>query len=428
MEIWKNQTLTRNKVIVPACILRVVYDFVYCSVSARYWSYAGLTVDFDLSKYLLSWLGFIIAMLFIPIRSGKSSSVMLQWLFLLGILPICSFFGLSSHAMNESSPIFFVVVLIGYIFGVLLINLIPDFSIKQPSRTAALFDYLLPAILFFIVGATFIYCGIHVNVFTNMMTTEIYDIRASVNMPVILSVLFTMSYRAICPILLIVSLAKHRYNAVVLYCFIQIIMYMLVPNKEIVFSLLLCLLAYYFLKRDLFYKGMTIVLCISLFISAISALGFNFLDFAAIVPNRLMAYPAQNEFEHFAFFSQNELLYYSESSLGKLLGLHYPYGEYSSGQIVGFFFHQTQTNSNVGFWGYGYDDFGFIGVILASVLVSLVLKLFDSLDCNQNLVAACALYPVTSLINVSTTASLVSGGILASLFLLAILDKDYLGF
>jgi hypothetical protein len=117
---------------------------------------------------------------------------------------------------------------------------------------------------------------------------------------------------------------------------------------------------------------------------------------------------------------------FSEGALGAILGTHYPYTR-PIGIIVNQYIYgpSNLSNGNTGMFAYGFADFGFVGMLIASLIFIILLKILDGTIKNipVPVVVAAMSYQMISLNDVNIWISINTGGILLTLMVLVILDS-----
>lgn len=139
----------------------------------------------------------------------------------------------------------------------------------------------------------------------------------------------------------------------------------------------------------------------------------------AIVPIRLLFDPALIDFMFYEQFSTNlPKLLYSESHLGQLFGIEYPYDKPSGWVVNNIYFPAIEAEANTGYLSYSYANAGFLGMLLVSILLVLILKLLDKETENKVFAFAFCAYSFSILVNGGLLTTLLTGGILLIIIVL----------
>lgn len=400
---------------------RIAMDYYYLRHVAPFWSYAGLTSDFSWEKTILSYLLCAILFFFLNWDENEIFSNVLQSMYVVIIMPLLSFYGLSNKQTS-----FALVCSIGFLITVLMVNRSAKkrttVSLGQLSALKNM-DYLATGLLIFTVVYMIRTYGIHLNVM-DILNPLVYDLRreqSSIQLGGLLGYLVVWSYKIICPLLLAMSLSKGKKILSAFYILLQILMYLSSPHKEILYSIVLVVGTYYASKKDVFSYGLVGSITGLLIIDSFTIKnGIGNIISATL--RRLLFYPAAIKYEHFTYFSEHDKLYFSEGIIGRLFGINYQYGSMSTGNVIANYFHGSMSNSNTGYLAYAYDDLGFIGIILASILLAFIIIILQRIvtDKNKLFIISAAIYPFIELNDLSLLTMILTGG-LAVLIIVAIL-------
>jgi hypothetical protein len=90
------------------------------------------------------------------------------------------------------------------------------------------------------------------------------------------------------------------------------------------------------------------------------------------------------------------------------------------------YFNRPECNANNGIYADAYMNFGFIGFVLWAFLLSILLKLFDSLSKNKKLelCIAVSIIPLIALVDTAFLTALLTHGLLLPLIILYLLPKE----
>src|SRR5699024_3158582 len=132
--------------------------------------------------------------------------------------------------------------------------------------------------------------------------------------------------------------------------------------------------------------------------------------------------PAQLHFIYFEYFSVNEKFYLSHSIFEGLVSSSY---QYNPVKTIAMEVFGEDFSPNVGVIGDAYTNFGVFGMILIPVILGLYLWVLDSITYNMNLAYSVSLVviPAMSLVNSSLFTSLLTHGLLFSVFILWLTAK-----
>lgn len=214
-----------------------------------------------------------------------------------------------------------------------------------------------------------------------------------------------------------------------LVVFFQVLIFGMTGFKSFLFAPILVIVLVFYLKNGNQKKIFFFMTISSTFILVFS----NFIYFVygdimtpSIFARRLFYIPAKLHIIYYDFFLENPKIMLSNSILSAFI--EYPYNN-KIVNLISLTFLGTDGNANVGFIGESFAHFGFIGIMLFSSILGIVLKLLD--DVLKRLPIALSgtviAIPAFALTNSGLfTVMLTHGFLVAILFLWLIGNKNYL--
>jgi hypothetical protein len=396
------------KIMMLYIFFRIVIDVVYINWVSPTYGYMGLILEANIMKILISYIILLVFLWFIPKSENKISHIILQLHLIIMIIPLTSIYGLA-----DQPTMFMLMILVSFLLQILLIRYLPYLKVKK-IKNAKLFNL---AILFSLTFMTYIYMirtqSINLSAFD---ISTIYEIRSTRDILPVFSYLITWQFRVINPLIIVLSYVKRKYTLLILGIGLQILMYLMYPNKEIFLSIILILFCLFIMKKKYRFDTTFIrVLSIGMIISVMIFELFKNINFF-FISVRLINLPAIIKFWHYEHFLVHDKIYYSEGMIGKILGLDYPYSLPSGYLIKDGFLGQANT----GYLAYAYDNAGFIGMIAMSVLFVLILKLLDSIAINENnkIILTLFVYPMITLNDGDLLTLILTGGLFLLIFVL----------
>lgn len=389
-------------------LFRVLLDFIYIHWVSPIFGYSGLLLEPNNVKILNSYLLLFILIAVIPMTEQRVSYIILQLHFIVMVIPLTTLYAVGNLSTN-----FMLMVFVCFLFQIILIRILPTIKIKKIKNAKA----ILISLMALVTIMTYFYLlrtqGINWSAFN---LGKIYDLRSDQEISDgSISYLITWQYRVINPALLVISYLKKNYKLMILAIGLQILLYLMFPHKEVFLAIGLILIVLYISRFSYKFASFFIYFLSigSLMFVSIFEISKNVLPFS-VLPVRLLYIPASIKFQHYEFFYSHKKLFFSEGTLGKVLGLDYPYSV-PSGFLIG----GGLNNANTGYLAYAFDNAGFLGMILISVLFVFLLILIDSLVNKENKYAIFALlvYPMIILNDGDLLTLLLTGG----LFLLIII-------
>lgn len=140
---------------------------------------------------------------------------------------------------------------------------------------------------------------------------------------------------------------------------------------------------------------------------------------------RMFYVPAQLHYYYSEFFAQNPYTYLSQSNFFKNL-LQYPY-DLPIGNIIGdFYFWRPEMAAGANMWADAFASFGLAGMLIFTLLLWLLNNLIDGFSQGKNiyLVYALIAFPVRALNDTSLLSTMLTHGMILSLFFLMLLPKS----
>lgn len=408
-------------------IFRMLIDWYYLDYVSPVWGYMDMETNIRAEKVIISYLIVIILGLIIKWESEKFSEVAIQVLFLIMIVPLTS-----SYALNNQSTAFMVYCTFSFAISVLLVQWRTKFIISKIIYRLSQYasKYLLQTIIILILLYSIVIIasrGLNFAVLNIFNSDLIYSIREQgINLSGIWLYLYLWTYRIVLPVSLGYFLNRKKYLSAGIVLGIQLMIYFGDPHKEILLGMIL-ILGLFFCGKKIHYGKLLLgafmcaigggMILYKLFNSTIAFYELNILQ-------RVFHIPASIKFQHFRFFSERSKLYFSEGRIGRLLGISYPYGNMSVGQVVAYYEQNVISNNNTGYIAYAYDDLGYLGILLVGILLAIIFRLFDEYvaEKNQKWIIAVAIYPIIGLNDSGLLQWLLSGGGVVFLALLWIAD------
>ena len=210
---------------------RLVLDYVYVFVVSPIFSYSGLSLNINPTKLFISYVVMIGVSLVMDRKNEKVSSIILQYHFLVMIVPLLSF-----YSLNNKTSVFLAMSISCFALEIFLVKTLPNFKIRKIKDTEFVLFILLPILLIVVVIFQIKTYGLSLEA---LDFTKIYDIRSDqISTVGILSYFWTWCYRIINPFLIIAFYWKNKKIQMYFFVFLQVIMYFISPHKEILFAIM----------------------------------------------------------------------------------------------------------------------------------------------------------------------------------------------
>lgn len=415
-----NIKITKKKfiILITTLIYRFFLDLSYIIYVNPRFEYEGFVNNLNFVKLLESYFLMIITTLAIPIVNKKPSNIVLNILNFIMIIPIFSIF-----SFKDESRIYTYGVFISFIISLVSIRLLPRINVKVKlsiNKTIYLFLFFLSLCVHAIL--------IYYNGLPNLELfnfNNVYKVRGTVNYG-FKFMIYLVSWLGIVinPFLIIINFRKKNKFMFFILVFNQVILYLLTSHKSLLFYLLILPALIYFIKKDKIIGyipiGMGLVVILSLCI--------YFFDKKSLVPllsiYRTLFLPAQISFQYYEFFSENGFVLLSHSIFERFFSS--PIYDIHPIRIIGQIYYRNNY-PNTGYLGDAYMNFGISGMIVFSILLSVILSIIDALSHDDDkVIISGAFMGILSiqLCNTGLLTTLLTGGLLAYMLLL-LLYNDY---
>ncbi len=406
---------THIKIGVVYVLYRISLDIIYLFWVSPIFAYSGLTLDINLFKLIFSYLILLSLIPFISRRATKVSHLVLRLHLIIIIVPMTCVF-----AMADLSSSFMIMIIVCFLVQLVISNSFPLIKMKSLGNLRRFVVSVLIFISIITYGYLFATQPVNLSAFN---FSKIYELRSSLEISNgLMEYLITWQYRIITPLFLVIFYLRNNKAGVLCSVSLQLLMFMIYPRKEVLLSIILIytmlMISKMKIRFDTFFIRTLIV--ISFAFGLIYQFFGNLMAFA-VVPVRLLYIPAMIKFQHYDFFSLHPKLYYSEGVLGKILGIEYPYG-IPSGMLVS----GSNNNANTGYLAYAFDNAGFLGMIVITLIFSLILLLIDSMVVNENknIIFSLLIYPMVILNDGDLLTLILTGGLFILLIFLFVKGKS----
>lgn len=397
---------------------KIVLDLSYYFLISPVWSYSKFTLDINVIKLTESYLLLFVIFILMPKSSKKLSSIMIWLLILLSYIPMLTLF-----ALKDESRIFMYAVA-GFWILVFLLLKIPSISISFLKKSQAKFTrgvifVSLVAIVFFLINR---YLGISFN----FDLTKVYDIRSQYLETGIpwAGYLFTWLAYIVNPVFFAICITRKRWIYAVLIAVLQLLVFSSTGNKTFLFALPFVLALMWIVTRKNPVAWMAIGLIVIILAGMLSYWLIDDVWVSSLFTRRTLLAPAQLSFLYHDFFSKHDYVFLSPHRIFRFF-LDYPYHLDPPHLIGEVYFNQPKMGANTGIVGDAYMNFGFIGLVLWSISLVIILRLIDSFSRNKatKITVAAIAMPAIFLTNSALLTCLLTHGLLLALMLLYLLPK-----
>lgn len=256
---------------------------------------------------------------------------------------------------------------------------------------------------------------------------EVYDIRkqARAILPAKMGYVMSWSAMVIIPSCIAWCIKHKKYFFMIIPIVIQILLFTIGGNKSYLFGLALTIFIFILFKNKFMYFFTT-----SLNFIIAGSLIINNKFLMAIVIRRTFFVPASTSYAYYDFFSINPKMKLANSVFRTIF--QDPYKLDPSFIISRYFYRLPDMSSNSNYVANGYANFGFLGIVIFSVILAMVLLFIEYFSINKRhkeyiiLIVFSAMFVLTNsaLLTTLSNHGLGFSIIMAYIFIKSINGKD----
>jgi oligosaccharide repeat unit polymerase len=386
-------------------LIKLSLDIAYVYFVSIEFEYMGFYLELNLMKVFESYLITIVLFLLLDQGERKISTIITKFLYLLMIIPT-----LSLYAMKDESRLFLYFFVFSFLITLIVVKL---------PRLKMLTIRVKQFVLF--IGLILVSCFTYAVLIANnglptlkgLNLLSVYEIRDQVNYgPSFMNYLVVWQAKIINLFLIGIAWHKKRNTLVFIALGLQVLLFLMTGHKSFLFTPFLLLATLYAVEKRkmLIYSGIGII-SVTLTSFIIYLIGWSGL-FGSLFIRRQFFVPAQNYFYYYDYFSQNKYMYLSHSVFKSFI--NNPYDTPIPNLIGSLYYNEPTGWINTGYLGDAYMNFGFIGMIMFSILLGAILLFLDSLSrkLNISVVISATIIGFQSLVNGALLTSLLTGGLL----------------
>jgi hypothetical protein len=420
--------LDSRPAIVLLCIAyTTAFILVYTRVIVPVWGYEGFHAQALPRHVALGWALAILPSLWMPIRLIRPSVLVYWLLYLLVIVPVClvpvySLAHQSSGLLWLAASIVAMFAVTGIIYRVPLLRL-PNMQLR--THEFAVMLLLLSAVFYALLILTF---GFHISY---VSLEDIYVIRTEFQetleqgSPIVAYAIGWQAY-VINPLLMACGLTNRKMSWVVASVAGQFLIYSISGFRTVYFSVVVLPYLLWTMKgKKPFAIKLTFTwLALFLLAGALQLLGWS-QSLAAFLGERMTAIPGLLTGYYYEFFSSHPKALLGHSIFKSFV--HYPYAV-EPRRIIGYiYFHDVGMSANANLWADAYANFGYAGIVCFTLLLALVLWVFDSMAAERDpRVGALAIaLPAFALANAGLLTTLLTHGIALTMLLLYLMPPAF---
>ena len=391
------------------CTFAVIYRWVIVPV----WGYEGFRLRATLPRQVTAGLLASLPGLWMPIKLERPSQVVYWMLYLLVVAPACL---VSMWALEDQSsgPVMFSFCLVG-LFAltglVYRIPLLPLPKLRLERYEFGVLLVLISTVFYAFLMASF---GFH---FHFVSFADTYAVRAEYQAtldqaPVLVAYAISWQAWVINPFVMAMGLRWRRPSWLLIGVAAQFAIYTISAFRSMFFSAVLLLYLLWLVKSGKAFGSRFVTTWTTVFATAGALQYFGVaLIPAAFIAVRMAALPGLLTGYYYEFFSSHPQAMLGHSIFRSLVG--YPYAAEPPYLIASTFFHNPAMESNANLWADGFANFGYVGLIITSLLFAIVLWLYDSMafGSDKRFAALVIALPAFALSNTGLLTALLTNGI-----------------
>lgn len=370
-------------------IFKILLEINYIFFVVPKFSYNRFFLDINIWKLIEAYISFFILYFLIPKYNKNIASSFLFYLFSFIYIPINSYYFLT----NNYRSYYYIVTIVFFIVSIILtkdkIRKNKKYKI-QKDKLYILFNLYLGIGIIFIVYSIVNIGKINLQA---LLLKDIYLIRGKLDLQGFEKYLVPWMGNIIIPSTIIYNYINKKKLFFIIGILLQIVYFTIFPFKTFLFVAFFMIGNLYIFKSKNLYKNFILLLNIVIGISMISYYIYNQILLISMIVRRIFFVPAQLNFLYYDYIqNEGKYLFYSESKIGKIFGLLYPYEIDFSHYIGNLYFPGTGTGSNTGVFAEVYVNLGLFGIIFVGIILIIILKLLNRVESNKGYIFSLVSY------------------------------------
>lgn len=392
-------------------LIKLSMEIIYISNISVFYAYNGFYLSLNQFKLFESYFILFILFMFMDKDERKFSSIVIRMLLLIMVIPT-----LSLYALKDLPRIFLYFFSFSFLLTLILIRLPTIKLIKLKVNPT--FGKMLLVVISLVTYV--ILLGLNgIPTLKALDLLSVYEIRSEVNYgPTFMGYFVNWQAKIINMFLFGFAFYYRKYFLMFFAFGLQVLLFLITGHKSFLFLPLFIFAVIYVVERR---KMFTLSMLGILIVWAASYIYYLFngsILYISLFVRRVFLVPAQNYFYYYDFFSENPFMYLSHSILKYFVDK--PYEMHIPNLIGQVYYNNENTWVNTGYLGDAYMNFGFLGMILFSILLGFILLLIDSVSkmIPLAIVIATLLGGFFSLVDGALLTNLLTNGILVGIIIL----------
>jgi len=409
---WIDGFLGSRIIMVLASTLYVaVFVLVYERVIVPLWEYMGFHSRTTLSHAAVGWVLAALPSLWMPIKLKRPSQIVYWLLYLLVVVPAC-LVPIYSLEDQSSGPLIFAVSIVGTfaLTGVIYrLPLVPLPRMRLESYEFKVLLALMSVVCYALMMASF---GLHLH-YVSFENT--YSVRAEFTdtlnrAPPLVAYAIGWQAWVINPFMMSMGLRSRRVSWVLAGAAGELAIYSITAFRAMFFAVGLLFYLLWAMRSNKAFGTRLAGSWTAIFAGAgaLQFLGYGVIPIS-LVGERMTAIPGLLTGYYYDFFSSHPQVHLGHSILKSLVS--YPYAAEPQ-KIIGSLYFHNATNANANLWADAYANFGYAGIFCFTLLLAIVLWLYDSMAVGRDMLLAALVIglPAFALANGGLLTCLLSNG------------------
>lgn len=411
---------SRPILVVICAIYVLVFVLVYNRVIVPIWGYEGFHSKTTLGRAAVGWVLAALPSLWMPIKLKRPSQVVYWLLYILVLVPSClvPIYALDDQSRGPLVLAFCLVVVFGVTGLIYRLPLVPLPRIHLETYEFSVILALLSIICYALMVSAF---GFQ---FHYVSFEDTYSVRAEFQNTLIQApplVAYAIGWQAwvINPFVMAVGLRSRRMSWVLLGAGGEFAIYSITAFRSMLFSAGLLIFLLWVTLPPKAFGARLAATWTAIFAGTGAALYYGYgLMAEALVGVRMTALPGLLTGYYYEFFSVHPQAHLGHSILKTLV--NYPYAAEPPYLIGAIYFHSASNDANANIWADAYANFGYAGILCFTLLLAILLWLYDSIaaSCDTRLAALAIGLPAFALANGGLLTSLLTNGIVLVMLLM----------
>jgi hypothetical protein len=412
--------------LVLGCVLYIgLFVVLYEQLVVPVWGYQGFHSRASLGHAAVGWILAALPSLWIPGKLERPSQVVYWLLYLLVLVPACL---VPTYALDDQSsgPLTFAASLVGAFAIIGMIYRLP--LIPLPRMQVQSYEFKAALILLSIISYALIVSSFGLQ-FHYVSFDDTYSVRAQFQntieqAPTVVAYAIGWQAWVINPLVMAIGLRSRRMSWLLTGAVGEFAIYSITAFRAMFYSAALLLYLLWAMRSEKAFGARLLSMWSALFAGAgaLQLIGYSIIP-ESLLGVRMTALPGLLTGYYYEFFSSHPKAHLGHSIFRFFLD--YPYAVEPPYLIGATYFHSASNDANANVWADAYANFGYFGIILATLLLAAVLWSYDSMavHCDKRLATLAMALPAFSLANGALLTSLLSNGMGLAMLLVYLMPR-----